>query len=265
MTVANNYITEAHNKKPKPADRELVLVGCRGNFVNILQVTYALGIKIHGILDKYYPVGHQVDGISVIGSEDILLDTSAEAEEFKQKYDFFPGSFWAGEQNLQNRGLDNGQVRLDRINLLDQSGVNVINLISPSVLYFPTFNPGYKLTVGKGVYIGEHVGIAHHVNIGDYCYIDNLSAVHSDVNLGRNVLIGIRSTLAHADIGNNVRVGLNCTVAGGLGNNRVGLTVGSGSTIWNGSNVMKDVPEDSMYVPPMGKVISKQKTIQDEA
>lgn len=263
--MTNNFIEEAYHKAIVPQERELVLVGCRGNFVNILQVTYALGIKIHGILDKYYPVGHTVDDIPVIGSEDILLESTAEAEDFKKRYDFFPGSFWAGEQNLQQHGLDNGQVRLDRLKLLDESGVNVINLISPSVLRFPSYKPGYKLNIGRGVYIGEWVGVAHHVNIGDYCYIDNLSAIHSHVTLGRNVLVGIRSTLAHADIGNNVRVGLNCTVAGGLGNNRTGLTIGAGSTIWNGSNVMKDVPEDSMYVPPMGKVIGKQKTIQDES
>lgn len=263
MNAANNLITQAFNHTPELQARELVLVGCRGNFVNILQVTHSLGIKIHGILDKYYPIGHEVDGLKVIGSEDILLENTDQAKEFKQAYDFFPGSFWAGEQNLQQRGLDNGQVRLERIDLLDQSGVNVINLISPSVLYFPTFNPGYKLSIGRGVYIGEHVGIAHHINIGDYCYIDNLSAVHSDVHLGRNVLVGIRSTLAHADIGDNVRVGLNCTVAGGLGNTRTGLTIGTGSTIWNGSNVMKDVPADSMYVPPMGRVLGKQKTLED--
>lgn len=244
-------------------DRELILVGCRGSFDNLVQTAQCLGITIAGILDKYYPVGHTVNNIPVIGSEDILLEDTLEAEEFRNKYNFFPGMFWAGDQNLQNKGLDNGQVRLDRLNLLDKSGVRVINLISPLIMYFPS-HPQYdstRLKIGRGVFIGEYTGMTHDVEIGDYCYIDDLSCLHSHVTLGRNVSIGARSTLAHTVIEDNCRVGLNCTIAGG---HRDYITVGTGSTVWSGSNVIKDVPEDSMYVPPPGRILKKTKTINDE-
>ena len=84
--------------------------------------------------------------------------------------------------------------------------------------------------------------------------------LHNHTTLGRNVSVGARSTLAHTVIEDNCRVGLNSTIAGG---HKDYITVGAGSTIWSGSNVMKDVPEDSMYVPAPGRILKKTKTIDD--
>ena len=236
-------------------EKELVLVGCRAVFTSIKQVAYSRGYKIKGVLDKYYPVGHVIDGITVIGSEDMLLDDNEDG--FRCDHHFFPTTHWHGDQNLQNRGLDNGQVRLDRVNLLDQSAVDVISLISPTVCYLPTFQADL-VKIGKGVFIGEYTGIASDVVIGDYCLIDNLAGA-IDAHLGRNVTVGIRSILSHTRIEDNVRVGVNSTVSGF----NEPLIIGKGSTVWNGSNVMKNVPADSMYVPPMGRILSKHKTIQE--
>lgn len=241
--------------------RPLILVGARSNFGDIISIAGKLGITIHGILDKYfYGNTAEFSGIPVIGNEDWLLDRDNQlAQTWKQDYDFFVSSWWTGSQHLNDIGLNNEQVRIDRINLVEQAEVNVISLISPEVQMLP----GTNLKFGKGIMVMSFVGLNDNITIGDYSIVEWAAALSHATHLGRNVLVGVRALLSSVTVEDNVRIGPGANIIGGMTNEKSSLIIGSGSTVWTGASVFKDIPPDSMVTAPMGKVLSKQRTLND--
>lgn len=235
--------------------RPVIFVGVRGDFSMPIHLTQALDIPVAGILDKYY-YGNtdSVWGIPIIGSEEQLLDPNdPQGKDWRENYDFVVTSYWIGSQHLNDIGLDNEQVRKDRCDLVDRAGVNVINLIDPTCIY----TPGYNIELGRGIMVANLVGFRADISIGDHCIIDCFSSIGHNVHLGRNVLVGSRAVLSNAIIGDHAKLGVRTTVVGGLDNRGEPLHVGSGSTVWMGVTLVKDVPPDSIAVPPMPRILSK--------
>lgn len=235
--------------------RPVIFVGVRGDFSMPIHVTNVLEIPVAGILDKYYYGNTEsVSGIPIIGSEDQLLDPNNEqAKYWRDNCDFIVTSYWIGSQHLNDVGLDNEQVRKDRVDLVDKAGVNIINLIDPSCF----FTPGYNIKMGKGILIASFAGFRSNITIGDHCVIDCFSSIGHDVHIGRNVLIGTRAVVSSAIIENDSKLGIRSTVVGGIDNTGTPRRVGAGSTVWMGVTLMKDLPPDSIAVPPMHRVLSK--------
>ena len=217
-------------------------------------------IPIKGIVDKYYYGNTEsIQGIPIIGSEDWLLYPSNElAQSWHKECDFIVTSFWSGSQHLNDIGLNNEQVRIDRCNLADRSGVNLINLIDTNV--FTT--PGNNLKIGRGNLICALAGLNRRdVVIGDHCEIDAAVSFGHNTYIGRNVIIGAQTVLGNVRVEDNSRIGVHCTLVSGGPNNGTPLTVGQGSTVWMGTVVFKDVPPDSMVVPPMPRILPKQRVL----
>ena len=224
--------------------KSLILVGVRQNIADVKQIAQRTNYRIIGILDKYY-YGNtaEVSGIPIIGSEDWLLDDSNEqAQQWKKQCGFFMSSWWDGRQHtLHTAGLDNEQVRKDRIAVLDNSGVNVISLIHP----FADIRKE-NVNIGKGVMINAYVGIADNVTIGDYSVLDYQSRITAYTTIKRNVIIGGSSLTANAIIEDNVRVGVNCTIVA-TKKDFSPLVIGQGSIIHIASVVTDDVPAGHIY------------------
>lgn len=235
--------------------RPVIFVGVRGDFSLPIHITCKLGIPVAGILDKYYYGNTEsVFDIPIIGNEDQLLDlTDSQANNWRENYDFFVTSYWTGSQHLNDVGLDNEQVRKDRIALVERAGVNVINLIDPTCVY----TPGYNVKIGRGVLIGMNTGFASNITVGDFCSIDSFTTIGHDVHLAKNVSIGPRCILSSAVVDENSRIGVRSTVVGGFDNKGDPLHVGAGSTVWMGVTLMKDLPPNSIAVPPMHRILSK--------
>jgi acetyltransferase-like isoleucine patch superfamily enzyme len=222
----------------------LILVGVRRNLADIKQIAKRTNYRIIGILDKYYYGNtEQVSDIPIIGDEEWLLDESNEqAQCWKKQYCFFMSSWWDGRQHTPHTiGLDNEQVRKDRIDILERSGVNVISLIHP----FADIRDE-KVTIGKGVLVNAYVGISDNVTIGDYSVLDHQSRLTAFTTVGRNCIVGGGSSTGNCILEDNVRIGVNCTVVS-TKKDFSALSIGQGSVIHIASVVTDDVPPGYIY------------------
>jgi acetyltransferase-like isoleucine patch superfamily enzyme len=218
--------------------QKLILVGSRRNLTDIAYTAKDLGYEIIGILDKHYwgntPT---IDGVPVIGSEDELL-----APNHKWKnYNFFPANWWDGTQDLTGQGQDGGRLRQQRIDLLDQSGVNVVNLIHPTATFFHKFD---TVTLGRGNLILGHAKFTSHISIGDYNVIDWDCNIGTGTQIHNNVIVGAATTTAHVSLLDNTRIGVGCVL---IPRKKDTMTVGPDSVIYIGSTCTVDVPPDSVY------------------
>lgn len=218
--------------------KKLILVGSRRNLSDIVHTANDNGYKVVGILDEHYWGNtDSIDGVPVIGSEKELLDPLSKW----RKYNFFPANFWNGSQDLSGKGRDGGALRLERINVLEQSKVNVVNLIHPSAMFF---HGKKSVQLGRGNLILGHARFTSRIQIGNYCIIDWDCNIGTDTNIGNNVIVGVGTTTSHANIHNNARIGTHCIL---ISRKTDYVTVGENSVVYLGSTVLKDVPANSVY------------------
>lgn len=236
--------------------RPLVYIGARGDFSMFTTITQLLDIEVLGILDQYYWGNtDSIQGIPIIGNElDLLSD---KGKQLKDTCDFIVTSYWNGSQHLNDVGLNNELVRIQRCDLADQAQVNLINLLHPQI--FQT--PGHDVRLGKGIIMGPLGGFMRNVVVGDHCQLDTIVSFGHDVTLGRNVLIGSHTVLSNTIIDENCKVGVNCSIIGAPGNHGTPIHVGKSSTVWTGVSLFRDVPPDSIVVPAMPKVLAKQRKL----
>lgn len=214
--------------------KKLILVGSRTNLADIIVTAEESGYRIIGILDKHYWGNtDSICGIPVIGSEDELLDPTSKW----RKYNFFPANWWDGKQAAH--GFDADKLRQDRIKLLDDTGVRVVNLISRGVHWF---HGRKNIKLGKGILILANSSISGNTEIGDYSVVDwEVKLVNT--KLGRNTIVGVDSILAHADVGNNVRIGVRSVV---LSRKKLTVKIGDGSILFVNSLTLEDLPENTV-------------------
>lgn len=219
--------------------KKLILVGSRNNLWDIIDAANESGYHIIGILDShFYGNTEEICGIPIIGSEQELLDPNSKW----RKYNFFPANWWDGKQAI-GKGVYNGErLRQERIDLLDRSGVNVVNLINDKHIHW--FNHKRNLKLGKGILMLSNVRVGANVTIGDYSVID-WDAGLADTTVGRNSIIGVDCILAHCAIGNDVRVGVRSVLI--PSRRKHVLTVGDRAIVYIGSTVLDDVAPDSVY------------------
>ena len=114
--------------------RPLIFVGSRQCISLLESIAILNDIEVVGIIDHhYYGNKEEINGIPIIGDERWLLQDNTQAKQWIRTCDFFPANYWDGQQ-YNNQGPNLQKLRQDRINLLDQSGVSVINLIHPTCL-----------------------------------------------------------------------------------------------------------------------------------
>lgn len=244
----NDLIKRFVGKKKKP----LIFVGARDRIDMMKYHAEDCGHEVVGILDKYY-YGNtaEIRGIPIIGSEDQLLDPNdKQAQQWKKDYGFVLTSWWTGEQFTGKHGLDNGVVRQQRADLLDQAGVDCPTLIHPTAFFVD--HDGRSCTIGKGVIISAFCNIGPDAIIGDYSFIDIYVGFYLDVKIGRNSIIGTNTGLAHTIVGEHVRIGAD---SWSLGINGY-VTIGDNATLWHNSRITKDVPPGHFHTTD-GRVMER--------
>lgn len=218
--------------------KKLILVGCRRNLTDIVYTARDNGYEVLGILDKqYWGNTDVIDGVPVIGSEEDLINDNCHWKS----YDFFPANWWDGTQDLTGQGQDGGQLRQQRISLLERSGVNVVNLIHPTATFFHKFD---TVTIGRGNLILGHAKFTSHISIGSYNVIDWDCNIGTGTQIHNNVIVGAATTTAHVEILDNTRIGVGCILIPRKSNH---MTVGPNSVVYIGSTCTVDVPPDSVY------------------
>jgi acetyltransferase-like isoleucine patch superfamily enzyme len=217
--------------------KKLILVGSRHNLSDISVIATMNNYKIVGILDKHYWGNTpEICGIPVIGSEEELLVPNNKWA----KCNFFPANWWDGKQ-ARGQEFDADALRRDRLELLDKSGVNVVNLISKEVHWFHNKS---NLVMGKGILILSNSSIGENITIGDYSVIDWDVRINN-TEIGRNSIVGTGSLLAHVKVGDNVRIGARCTLIPSRKKDL--LTIGNNAIIYLVSLVLDDVAENGIY------------------
>lgn len=240
--------------------KKLILVGSRSLLHPIVKTAELCGYEIIGILDQYY-YGNTTDieGVPFIGSELELLDPdNQQAQQWRQDCWFFVASFWDGrEYNPRHQGLDNEQLRKDRIQLVESLGVKIANLIHPQTRF--TWGQD-SINLGHGILIAGEVCIAHQVNIGNHVLIDWGSMIYSYTNLEDNSSLGIGSRVGCCTIKENARIGPHAILIPIRETNYVNghahMTVGRNSIVWTNAHLYDSVPDDSIYTMH-GKIASR--------
>jgi bifunctional N-acetylglucosamine-1-phosphate-uridyltransferase/glucosamine-1-phosphate-acetyltransferase GlmU-like protein len=232
-------VVSTFNKIKNLFRKKLILVGSRNNLWDIIDAAAESGYHIIGILDShFYGNTTEICGIPVIGSEQELLDVNSKW----RKFNFFPANWWDGKQALGKGVYDGERLRKERIDLLDRSGVKVVNLINERKIHW--FNHKRNLKLGKGILMLSNARVGADVTIGDYSVIDWDSGL-SFTTVGRNSVIGVDSILAHCAIGDDVRIGVRSVLIPSRAK-RV-LSVGDRAIVYIGSTVLDDVAADSVY------------------
>lgn len=200
------------------------------------------GYRVVGILDQYYWGNTEhVKNIPIIGSELELLEPN---NRWIDKYDFALTSWWSGESFLGRHGLNNEQIRKDRIKLLRDVGARCPTIIHPSVNFRGRRE---NVNIGTGTVISSDCTFGTDITIGDFCFLDWNTSIYTDVNIGDNVITGAVTNISHCDIGDNVRLGVLSSLMpiGQRQNSK--MTVGENAVIWAGVHAYRDVPAKHMW------------------
>jgi acetyltransferase-like isoleucine patch superfamily enzyme len=224
--------------------KPLAFIGTRYGADGLFQAAQELGIPIAGWFDQYY-AGNTDNflGYPILGSE---LEIT---EQDREKYVFFLASHYSGHPVIDNPGHNGMSLRLDRIQLIKEKKLPVINLITPSAYIHPTTK------LGQGIYVGHNAIVRAHCSLGDFSYFCHGSGLGHNCEIQDNVLILAHAVLS-ADIivKSNTMIGINATIANGYYDKK--LTVGKNVKIAAGAVVYKDI-EDDKFVSIQGKIIRK--------
>ena len=233
--------------------RPLVLVGTRSDMEPYKEIAEELGIPIMGILDRFY-VGQTFEGLEVLGSDLDLINQESWVYKTRDFADYFVSSFFGGRTNTDVDSQNTFQLRMERMELVERAGVNLINLIHPGAQVSASANIGRNTLILYGAYIESHVrigsfgqfmyrsSVAHHSTIGRNCTILPDGGTSGSVTVGDNVIIGVNSRILSAGdeesrIGNNVLIG-------------------------PGVTVLKDIPDNSI-VQVNGKILPNERFTSD--
>jgi acetyltransferase-like isoleucine patch superfamily enzyme len=225
--------------------KSLIFVGSRNLMRQLALIAELNEIEIVGILDHHYWGNTEFIGdIPVIGDERWLLDpNNIQAQTWLQNCNFFPANWWHGNQPTDKNNINMQELRNQRINILKQSGANVINLIHPTSL--PPVSKYADFKIGQGVFIDAECWFSiDQVVIGDFCGIEVGSRISHNTTLGENVLVAPEVFLCDCNVGSNSFIGTrSCTSSRRL----LTINIGENSTVWAGAEVIKNIPDNSIY------------------
>jgi len=224
--------------------KPLAFIGTRFGNDGLFQAAEELGIPIAGWFDRYYAGNTETfSGYPILGSD---LDIT---DEDREKYVFFLASHYSGHPVVNNPDHNGMALRLERIRLIKEQQLPLINLITPSAYVHPTTK------IGKGVYVGHNAIIRANCILGDFSYFCHGSGLGHDVEIGENVIVLAHAVLsADVILEDNCMIGINATIVNGYYNRKI--IVGKNSKIAAGAAVYKDVGPNK-FVSVEGRVMRK--------
>jgi len=236
-------------------NRPIIFVGSRQGMAQLAVVADLSGMQILGILDHhYYGNTDTIADIPVIGDERWLLDPeNAQAKSWIEECDFFPANYHNGSMVHQSLDI----LRSERIDILEQVGANVVNLIHPESKLYGLTNrySDNSFKFGKGNFIDQ--GATFHndqVTIGDYCCFTWGTKISHGANIGNNCIFTPNTFYQECDIGNNVFLGYNSEISPFA---KERISIGDQATVWSKASVQKSVPANSIYTNK-DRIVSKK-------
>lgn len=242
--------------------RPLIFIGSRNDFPNLSLIAEFCDIEILGILDHHYYGNTDImSNMPVIGDERWLLDiNNTQAQLWLKTCDFFPANWYDGAQPFNN--IDLLKLRLQRIDILEKSNANIINLIHPNARVDgirSKYAVNFKL--GKGILIDDMCWISpNHTQIGNYSQLSIGVGVGHNTTIGKNVTVAPWATLPRCAIGDNTVIGMHARIDVVGAHHSGTLVIGKGSTVWANSLISKDIPDDSIHTNK-GRIFKKYRKL----
>lgn len=201
---------------------KLVLIGAGGYCRGVLDSLLLLdSYEIVGITDPATPIGTDVYGISVLGTDDIL-----------------PKLFESGvkKAHITVGSVGNCSLRKKLVEMAENIGFELVTIIDPNAVL------AKDVRLGKMVYIGKSATINSDVEIGNYCIINTGSIIEHGCRIGNFVHVAPGSVLVgDIHVGNESHFGLNCSIL-------QGLTIGNRVIVGAGSTVLRNVNDGETVV-----------------
>lgn len=197
----------------------LILLGGAGTSNMLLDlIRRSSNVAVAGILDSNLDIGSNVNGVPVLGGDELLPDL----------YDL----------NLRNvvlsfTSLDNLESRRERYHSLKADGFNFPNLIDPTALLEPSVELGEGNIFLSRSYLGSNskVGNINFFNTGSLVSHDHL-ALENNHYAPASVLAG------KVSVGSNNLFGMSTTIY-------MNLKIGSSNIIANGVNLFNDLGDNA--------------------
>lgn len=213
--------------------KKLVILGGRGIGMIAASVAQDLGyFEMLGFLNDFVPIGDDVG----LFRKHKVIGTSDDVSKFlnDEKVLFFIGYI----------GMKNEKEIFDKITKLNIPSERLATLIHPTAII-----PKGYCQIGNGVLMAPLVQLSPDTTIEDNCILLPNSFLGHDSTMKRfshitaNAVVGGNVTL-----GKGAHIGTNATI-------RENIKIGDFAIVGSGSVVLKDVPENSVYVGNPAKLL----------
>ncbi len=142
--------------------------------------------------------------------------------------------------------IGDNNVRDKLYNKISKLGLDIINIIDKSAII------SKSAKIGVGCFVGKYAVINSCAIIGDNCIINTKALIEHECIVGKSSHISTNSTLnGGVSIGNLCFIGSSSSIK-----NQV--VVGNSVTIGMGSVVLKNVPDNKIYVGNPARMITKE-------
>lgn len=216
--------------------KKLIILGGRGIGMIAASVAQDLGsYDVIGFLNDFVPVG---DNVGVYKKHPIIGTTEDLKKYLKDKnICFFIGYI----------GMKNEKEVFEKIVNLNIPRERYATLIHPTAII-----PKGYCKIGNGVLISPLAQLSPDTTVEDNCILLPNSFLGHDSTMKRFSHITANSVVGgNVTLGRGVHVGTNATI-------RENINIGDFSIIGSGSVVLKDVPENSIYVGNPAKLLIKK-------
>lgn len=236
--------------------RPIIFIGTR-NLINDMAIAADLsGHEVLGVLDsRYHGIQDTVGGcVPVIGNEQWLLDSNnAQAQQWLRTCDFIVGSYWDGGQHV-GKNYHPGLVRQRHIQIAEQSGAQLINLVHPDAM-IDLHHRYSDIKIGRGCFFNRgSLSVASGVTIGNHFVAEAGTGVGDRVTIGNNVILAPGTFLYQCNIGNNVYFGAWTRI--NIWHKKAPIDIGNDVTVFTNAEVTKDIPAGYMYTAD-GRILRK--------
>lgn len=196
---------------------KIVLIGGGGHCSSIIDSVNKMNFEIVGILDKKTKVGSFLNGIEIIGEDELL----SSLYNTGVKYAF-----------ISTGSIGNKLTRQNLYETVKKIGFKLPNIIDKSSII------SSNVEMGEGNFIGKGVIVNTNTIIRNMCILNTGVIIDHDCRIGNFVHLAPGTTLSgNVEIMNNTHIGTNSTII-------QGLCIGSNSLIGAGSVITKNIPCD---------------------
>lgn len=212
--------------------RNLVFLGCSGNFQKFMTAAEVAGYRVLGIIDEHYHGSTESwSGVPILGTEKNMLSWLSRCPSDIDYFVSVP---------LTMRIPVVHEKRLRLIKIVDDHDLPCANLIASNS------NVAESAVLSKGVWVGHYSVVQDQCVLGDHVWVRDLCFIGHDTRVGKGTSISTQSyTGSYISVGEHTTVGIKALVSPRLSSdhakNLKGLQIGHNSMIHPGAIVHDDV------------------------